>query len=209
MKTTMLNYEEVKELLLQGYKVKLPEWQGYWKMNERQDGIEVHTKKGEILGTPNIIYTFHNNWEIATIDNCPVLKKEEEVKGNNKVDLKIIDIATIEHPFFGATPIVVVKVEGEERPKILRLLEFKELAGGRVEAVKMAMDFTLSKMPEELREVFSSLGIIDELNNMVNLVEKLEEEEEEEVDMEETDGDIEEFEKFLGNIIGRALRRKL
>lgn len=209
MKTTMLNYEEVKELLLQGYKVKLPEWQGYWKMNERQDGIEVHTKKGEILDTPNIIYTFHNNWEIATIDNCPVLKKEEEVKSNNKVDLKIIDIATIEHPFFGATPIVVVKVEGEERPKILRLLEFEELAGGRVEAVKMAMDFTLSKMPEELREVFSSLGMIDELNNMVNLVEKPEEEEEEEVDMEETDGDIEEFEKFLGNIIGRALRRKL
>lgn len=83
MKRTMLTYEEVKGLLLQGYEVKLPEWQGYWKMNDEKDGIEVHTKDGKILDTPQIMYTFHSNWEIATVDNCPVLRREK-LENNKK-----------------------------------------------------------------------------------------------------------------------------
>ena len=153
MKRTMLNYEEVKGLLLQGYEVKLPEWQGYWKMNDEKDGIEVHTKDGKILDTPQIMYTFHSNWEIATVDNCPVLRREK-LENNKKKNFEIIDITVLNlSPFIGDTPIIVVKMDGEERPKMLRLSEFEELVGGREEVMKMFMEFTLSKTPKELKKM--------------------------------------------------------
>lgn len=164
----MLGYEEVKGLLLQGYEVKLPEWQGYWKMNEKQDGIEVHTKDGKVLDTPHIMYTFHNNWEIATVDNCPVLKKEKEAK-NNERSFKIIDVTV-----FGATPVVVIQRDGSNRPEVLRVSDFEKLVGSRAEAMRMTRDFTLSTLPKGLKGMMS--GMLEEIEGIINLAEEYDKE---------------------------------
>lgn len=59
-----LNYEEAKQALAKGFKVKLPEWTGYW-FNE--DGkIKVFTRIGEILDTPDYdSFSMRNGWEVT------------------------------------------------------------------------------------------------------------------------------------------------
>ena len=213
MKTTMLGYEEVKGLLLQGYEVKLPEWQGYWKMNEKQDGIEVHTKDGRVLDTPHIMYTFHNNWEIATVDNCPVLKKEKS-KDNGSKGFEIIDMDIINIPFIGQTPVIVRMKDGETKPTVMKITDFEEMVGGRVEAMRLTKEFTMSSIPEEARELFSFID--NKLEEIINLAEELENEEETEEDEEECDcpicrGEIDEDDimmigKIIEDITGGAIR---
>lgn len=212
MKTTMLNYEEVKGLLLQGFEVKLPEWEGYWKMNEKKNGIEVHTKDGEILDTPDIMYTFHSNWEIATVDNCSILKKEKS-KNTKKTGMgfEVIDMDIIKVPLIGAMPVVIIKKDGETEPTILKTSEFEELVGGRVEAMEMLKEFTLSSVPKEARELFSFID--NKLSEIVALASEIDEEDEKKCDCpicseEITEETIEMIGNMLSEITGGAIRVK-
>lgn len=56
--------------MLNGKKVKLPHWSGYWEW--RDNTIMIHTREGEVFDirkTDNVAYTFSNiaatNWEIV------------------------------------------------------------------------------------------------------------------------------------------------
>lgn len=86
-----LSYNDAKQLLLQGVCIKLPEWEGYWRFDTEEKQIFAHLKSGAIAPA-QATYTFNENWEVATVDNCPVLKKEFEAKMiiNNGKILKIL-----------------------------------------------------------------------------------------------------------------------
>lgn len=82
-----LPYNDAKQLLLQGVCIKLPEWEGYWKFNTEEKQIFAHLKSGEVVPA-QAKYTFNENWEIATIDNCPILKREmlaKQIISNGKI----------------------------------------------------------------------------------------------------------------------------
>lgn len=184
MKTTMMSYENAKALFLQGYEMKLPKWEGYWKMNKEKKGIEVHTKDGKILDTPDIMYTFYNNWEVATVQNCPILAKEKGIKDNKK-NFKIIDIKPMDLPVVGLVPLILVKIDGEEKPRLLKPSELEKLAGGRKEAMLMIKEFSINRLPKEVqgmaRELFS------EVDFLIDIVEKLDSEENEADELHEED----------------------
>lgn len=58
-----MNFDHAKQAMLDGHKVKLPEWTGYWF----GDGpnIKVFTKNGDILDTPHIDkYKDRDDWMI-------------------------------------------------------------------------------------------------------------------------------------------------
>jgi len=62
-KTKGLTYEEAMQALEEGKNVKLPEWTGFWFKN---GSINVYTKTGDVLGTPDHEYhSIRNDWEIT------------------------------------------------------------------------------------------------------------------------------------------------
>jgi hypothetical protein len=64
MDKNVLNFEEAKAALKEGKKVKLPEWTGYWFQNP-QGHIQVFTKHGEVLNTPDYdSFGSRNDWQI-------------------------------------------------------------------------------------------------------------------------------------------------
>lgn len=82
-----LSYNDAKQLLLQGVCIKLPEWEGYWKFDIDEKEIFAHLKSGEVVPA-QAKYTFNENWEIATTDNCPILKREmlaKQIISNGKI----------------------------------------------------------------------------------------------------------------------------
>lgn len=59
-----LNYTEAMEALSKGFKLKLPEWIGYWFKED--DKVKVFTRTGEILLTPDYDhFNMRNDWEIT------------------------------------------------------------------------------------------------------------------------------------------------
>ncbi len=68
--------------------LKRKHWSGYWKYDKKTDKIFMHCHDGKIIEirkTTDLLYTLGNvlsaDWEVATVDNCPVLKFEI----NNKI----------------------------------------------------------------------------------------------------------------------------
>lgn len=66
-----------------GKPVKLGHWDGYWIW--AHDTIMMHCRDGSVLDirdTQNVEYTINNaltgGWEIATPENCAVLRREME-----------------------------------------------------------------------------------------------------------------------------------
>jgi hypothetical protein len=56
---------EVNEALYNGKKVALPEWTGYWFMEDSE--IKVYTKEGEVLDCPYLdLLDARSDWEIVT-----------------------------------------------------------------------------------------------------------------------------------------------
>lgn len=73
-------FSEAQELLLNGHKVKLPNWQGYAVLNNTKNCVEFHLPNGEKTVLYDINCTYQNNWIIANPNNCLVLKLEEDRK---------------------------------------------------------------------------------------------------------------------------------
>lgn len=73
-----MNFKEAFELMKQGKKIKLPNWEGYWALEN--DNIMMHTKNNEVinlLDTQRPKYTFENmasnEFMIADEENTPIL----------------------------------------------------------------------------------------------------------------------------------------
>lgn len=63
--TTGLDFTEAMSALADGFKVRLPEWTGYWF--QRGKDIAVFSRTGDILDTPNWKhYAMREDWEIVT-----------------------------------------------------------------------------------------------------------------------------------------------
>jgi hypothetical protein len=61
-KNKNMNFEQAKEALLSGKKVKLSDWSGYWFNDNGR--IMVFTRDGDVLDTPNIKrYQDRDDWE--------------------------------------------------------------------------------------------------------------------------------------------------
>jgi hypothetical protein len=59
-----LNYQEAMEALGKGYKVRLPEWIGYWFKED--DKVKVFNRTGDILLTPDYdSFNMRNDWEVT------------------------------------------------------------------------------------------------------------------------------------------------
>lgn len=172
-----LNYEQAKQHLLRGHEIKLPSWKGYWKMNKEQNGIEVHTKDGEVLDTPNIMHTFHDNWEIATVNNCPILREEmfkksrETFSKRNKCNLKIVDLGIAHLPFGEEIPVVKIIRDGEKETKKVSLGRFEEMVGGHENSIELIKDFVISNAPEKIRDLM--LNIEKEINELNSIKDPL------------------------------------
>lgn len=63
-KTENLNFTEAMEAIEAGHKVKLPEWTGHWYKGQSQ--VEVFTKTGERLTTPDMAAHGHRNDWLVT-----------------------------------------------------------------------------------------------------------------------------------------------
>ena len=179
MKTKELTYEEAKQLILQGYNVKLPPWKGYWtKSTKDVGGIEVHLKNGDIVYTPDIKYTFYDNWEIATSENCEVLRKEIEAgktnKEHEKPDIRILDYAI--SPVTDEMTVKVLFVDSNELKYLnfddfLNIVDDNILIEGKEKVLnKIINEIVVSQLPYEEQDTGSSL-----LNNLQGLLEVLEE----------------------------------
>ncbi|AWW31861.1 hypothetical protein DN752_17935 [Echinicola strongylocentroti] len=59
-----MNFDEANEALKQGKKVRLPEWRGYWFMNE-EGYVRALTKDGEIVDASANVHYKRIGWEIA------------------------------------------------------------------------------------------------------------------------------------------------
>lgn len=75
-----MKFDKALELLLQGKKMKLPTWGGYWYWNAEKETIMMHLRDGremDIRDTKDVEYTMkniaHDDWEIADEENCPQL----------------------------------------------------------------------------------------------------------------------------------------
>ena len=56
-----LSFSEVLELLKNGYKAKVPEWQGYWKLEKGK--IMAHCADGEVVEATHFqVNVFRNDW---------------------------------------------------------------------------------------------------------------------------------------------------
>ena len=76
-----MKFCQALEAMKQGYKVKMPNWSGYWCIEN--GSIMMYTKDGralKITETDDIFYTINfvlqDGWVIADEDNCPVLNDE-------------------------------------------------------------------------------------------------------------------------------------
>lgn len=59
-----MNFEQAKEAMINGHKVKLPEWTGYWFGDGANIGVLA--KNGDVLDTPHINkYKDRDDWEIT------------------------------------------------------------------------------------------------------------------------------------------------
>jgi hypothetical protein len=59
-----MNIQEALSVLLDGGKVKLPEWTGYWFREDNK--TKVFTKTGDILDTPNLEnYSMRTDWMVT------------------------------------------------------------------------------------------------------------------------------------------------
>jgi len=178
MKTKELTYEEAKQLILQGYNVKLPTWEGYWtKSTKDVGGIEVHLKNGDIVYTPDIKYTFYDNWEIATSENCEVFRKEIEA-GKTKKKLEKPDIKILDYSISPVTDEMTVKVlfVDTNELKYLNFDDFLDIIDDNIliegkESVlnRIINEIVVSQIPYEEQETGSNL-----LNNLQGLLEVLE-----------------------------------
>ena len=75
-------FKEAYELLKNGKKVKLPDWKGYWVVEDNT--IKMHTKDGRILSiteTEDVFYTLNfivnrDDWEVVDdkTDHLPLCK---------------------------------------------------------------------------------------------------------------------------------------
>lgn len=73
-------FKKALEAMMQGQKVKLPTWGGYWYWDPEKKTIMMHTKEGDeldIRDTQDVAYTLGNaasdEWMIADGENCPQL----------------------------------------------------------------------------------------------------------------------------------------
>ncbi len=73
-----MNFNEAFTKMKEGYKIKMPDWGGYWCWENGT--IMIHTKEGEILDLFNtnmkemtLGYIASNDWEIAADSNTPIL----------------------------------------------------------------------------------------------------------------------------------------
>lgn len=73
-------FKKALEAMMQGQKVKLPTWGGYWYWDPEKETIIMHTKDGaemDIRETERVAYTMGNvasdEWMIADEENCPQL----------------------------------------------------------------------------------------------------------------------------------------
>ncbi len=64
MKNTGLTFEEAHEALMNGLKVRLPEWRGYWFADENKL-VKSLTKDGDIADAWASAYMDRQDWEIA------------------------------------------------------------------------------------------------------------------------------------------------
>ena len=65
-KTEGLDFSDALKWLKKGFKVKLPEWNGYWF--KEGDKLKLKTANGEVLNTPDIKkFIFREDW-IVLID---------------------------------------------------------------------------------------------------------------------------------------------
>ncbi|MGL5647427.1 MAG: hypothetical protein ACRDDY_06215 [Clostridium sp.] len=171
MKTKDLRYCEVKDLLLQGYAVKLPGWLGYWAMNKDKSAIEVHTKDLEITNTPDIMNTFYNNWEIATIENCPVMKTEIE-RNNRKIE--VIDLDVIVTPFKEHIPVILVR-ENNNKVMTMSATSFIKFVGNGDAAHELVTNFIRKNIPEEhileMEDFFEA--VVENANKKKDIKERL------------------------------------
>lgn len=78
-----MEFRQAFKLMLNGAKLKLPSWGGYWYWDNEKKTIIMHTKEGEELDireTKKVEYTVSNmasdEWALANDTNCPVLGGE-------------------------------------------------------------------------------------------------------------------------------------
>ena len=84
----MMTFKQAfNKMTLDSELIKRNGWYGYW---EWKDGtIFMHSKNGKILdirNTTDVSYTVRNmledDWEVATIENCPLLKEKANYSDN-------------------------------------------------------------------------------------------------------------------------------
>lgn len=64
-KTTGLDFTEAMKAITEGFKVRIPEWTGYWFRNGKD--ISVLTRTGDVINTPNFNnYVMRDDWQIVT-----------------------------------------------------------------------------------------------------------------------------------------------
>lgn len=73
-----MDFDGAMKAMLEGAKVKLPTWGGYWYWDEQQRTVMMHTKDGkelDIRSTQDVFYTMRNicsdEWILADETNCP------------------------------------------------------------------------------------------------------------------------------------------
>lgn len=77
-----MKFKTAYKKLLEGHRIKRVPWGGYWQWEN--DTIMMHCKDGKVLDirqTKDVAFTIGNincsDWEIATPENCELLKKEK------------------------------------------------------------------------------------------------------------------------------------
>lgn len=78
-----MDFTNALRAMKNGAKVKLPSWGGYWRWDEDEQTIMMHTKEGNVLDireTQRVEFTMTNicsyEWIIADESNCPLLGGE-------------------------------------------------------------------------------------------------------------------------------------
>lgn len=72
-----MKFAEALEALKSGYKIKLPEWEGYWQLQNNE--VMIHCRDGvciNLLDTKDVVYTLSNitreDWEITEKSNINI-----------------------------------------------------------------------------------------------------------------------------------------
>lgn len=150
MKRTNIPYNEARQLLLQGIEMKLPKWKGYWKFDTETKTIEAHLKDGN-TAPARAEYTLHDNWEMATVENCPVLKEELEVK----TLIQSGEITDIKPTLIDGEPDLAIFIETDDDDTIT-VVNINTLTKlfGRKETDEMLVNHLLGKIPEDMQDNF-------------------------------------------------------